>query len=132
MKRIFVFASLPILFSVATLSRASADQPIVAPAASSIAPASPWREKGELSAEEVIASLGIAVSPEQRSAIDNAVMQRNAALKKANSDFSATLAVVLKADDAELTAKMAAENERRRMDLMRRRQPSRYEALRKR
>lgn len=113
-----------------------ADQPVQASPGSAVAATptvvSPWREKGELSAEEVIASLGIAVSPEQRALIVRATEQRNAALRNANADFSAVLATVLKADDAEVTAKIAAEKERRRMELMRRRQPSRYEALKKR
>lgn len=90
---------------------------------------SPWRDRGVLSTDDVIALLGITVTAEQRAQIDKATAQRNMALQAANAQFSTAIFDTLKTDDAELTKSMADEKERQRMELMRQRQPSRYQAL---
>lgn len=118
---------------------ARADQPkteaktdVVATSSTRNAAQTSWvAERGTMTTDEVISSLGIAVTAEQRAQIEKAVQERNESLRAANEKFSASLQKTLSADDTELSKRVADEKERRRMDLIRRRQPGRYNGMKK-
>ena len=88
-------------------------------------------ERGTMTTDEVVASLGATPTKEQRAQIEEAVTERNEALREANARFSAALQKTLAADDAELTKRVKDEKERQRMELIRRRQPARYNGMKK-
>lgn len=92
-------------------------------------PATAWDKSGLVSPDEIVATLGIKPTKEQMLAISLAAGERNRAVSRANEALAAALQKTLGATDAELAAKMAEEKERRRMELIRLRQPSRYQAL---
>jgi pantothenate synthetase len=92
-------------------------------------PATAWDKSGLLSPEEIVAALGIKPTPEQMTIISLAASERNLAVSQANQALAAALQKTLGSSDAELAAKLAEEKERRRMEIMRIRQPSRYQAL---
>ena len=91
--------------------------------------ASPWRDQGVLSTDEIIKMLGVPVTPEQRAQLDRAVAQRNLALQAANAQFSAAIFQTLRTNDAELSKTMMDEKERQKLDRIRRFQPSRYDEI---
>ncbi len=84
-----------------------------------------------MTTDDVASTMGIVVTSEQRAQIEQAVRERNAALRAINEKFSATLQKTLAADDKELSKRVADEKEHRRMDLIRRRQPGRYNGMKK-
>jgi hypothetical protein len=88
-------------------------------------------ERGTITTEQVIAELGIRVTPEQRAQIEQAVQKRNAALQQANAALSTALSTTLATNDDELAKKIAEQRERRRMELIRSRQPGRYSGMKK-
>lgn len=94
--------------------------------------ANSWVEtRGTMTTEDVIASLGVTPTKEQRAQIEQAARERNDALREINARFSAALQKTLAANDQELTKRVADEKERRRMETMRRRQPGRYNGVQK-
>lgn len=88
-------------------------------------------ERGAMTTDEVVASLGVTPTKEQRDQIEQAVRERNETLRTANEKFSAALQKTLAADDAALTKRVKDEKERRRMEAIRRRQPARYNGMKK-
>lgn len=84
-----------------------------------------------MTAEDVVATLGVAPTKEQRDQIEQAVRDRNAALREINARFSAALQKTLAANDKELAQRVVDEKERQRLETMRRRQPGRYNGARK-
>jgi hypothetical protein len=79
----------------------------------------------------VVQELGVRVTPEQRVQIEKAVQKRNRALLEANADLSASLSKTLAASDSELAKRVAEGRERRRMEIIRSRQPGRYNGIKK-
>lgn len=105
---------------------------VVATSSTRLTTSTSWvAERGEMSAADVISSLGIAVTTEQRAQIESAVKERNEALRAINEKFSASLKTTLAADDQELSKRVADEKESRRMEMIRRRQPARYSGMKK-
>lgn len=100
-------------------------------ASSTRTPISWVAERGEMTTDDVVSSLGIAPTSEQRAQIEQAAKGRNESLRAINEKFSAALQKTLAADDAELSKRVSDEKERRRMELMRRRQPARYNGMKK-
>jgi len=95
-------------------------------------PATSWlNERGAMTTNDVVSALGVQVTAAQRAQIEQAVQARNAALLEANKAMSQALAKTLNADDEELAKRVAAERERKRMDIIRRRQPGRYNGIKK-
>jgi Spy/CpxP family protein refolding chaperone len=91
-----------------------------------------WAEtRGTMTTEDVVAILGVAPTREQRDQIEQAVIERNRALREANMRFSAALQKTLAADDRELAKRVTNEKERQRLETMRRRQPGRYNGTKK-
>lgn len=91
-----------------------------------------WAEtRGAMTTDEVVATLGVAPTREQRDQIEQAVIERNRALREANTRFSAALQKTLAANDKELVKRVEDEKERRRLETMRRRQPGRYNGTKK-
>lgn len=85
--------------------------------------------RGVVSGDELIDVLGAKLSPEKRAKFDEALAKRNAALSKANDELSATLRELLSQNDEGL-AKLADESaQAKRMERMKRLQPSRYQEL---
>lgn len=88
-------------------------------------------ERGTMTTDDVVSTVGSVVTSEQRAQIEQAVKERNDALRAINEKFGATLQKTLAADDKELSKRVAEEKERRRMDLIRRRQPGRYNGMKR-
>lgn len=122
--RLFSTVLVSSLFAVAPLH--AEEKPAVAVA---FAISTTWDKSGILAPEEIIASLGIAPTPEQFRAISLATQKRNAAISLANQKFSEELGATLKTTDTELATKLQDEKERRRLERIRMYQPSRYQAL---
>jgi Spy/CpxP family protein refolding chaperone len=101
--------------------------------ATSETPQSPsWlNERGTITTEQVIQELGITLTPEQRAQTEKAVQKRNRALQEANADLSASLSKTLATNDNELAKRVAEQRERRRMEIIRSRQPGRYNGMKK-
>ena len=126
--RLFSAALVSSFFALAPLH--ADDKPVAAASpAPTVAPSTTWDKSGILSPEDIIASLGIAPTPEQRRAIEDATRRRNIAIALANAKFSEELGITLKTTDTELATKLQDEKERRRLERMRMYQPSRYQAL---
>jgi Spy/CpxP family protein refolding chaperone len=88
-------------------------------------------ERGAITTDQVVQELGINVTPEQRAQIEKAVQKRNRALQEANADLSASLSKTLATNDNELAKRVAEQRERRRMEIIRSRQPGRYNGMKK-
>jgi hypothetical protein len=88
-------------------------------------------EHGAITTDQVVQELGVRVTPEQRVQIEKAVQKRNRALLEANADLSASLSKTLAASDSELAKRVAEGRERRRMEIIRSRQPGRYNGIKK-
>ena len=87
--------------------------------------------RGAMSADDVVAALGIAPNKAQRETIAKATARRNEQLQKINDEFSRDLQKTLAANDQELAAKVQAESDRQKMKKMRSRQPGRYNGVKK-
>lgn len=88
-------------------------------------------EHGAITTEQVVQELGIRVTAEQRTQIEKAVQKRNRALQEANADLSAALSKTLATNDSELAKRSAEQRERRRREIIRSRQPGRYNGMKK-
>ncbi len=88
-------------------------------------------EHGAITTEQVVQELGIRVTEEQRVQIEKAVQKRNRALQEANADLSAALSKTLATNDSELAKRSAEQRERRRMEIIRSRQPGSYNGMKK-
>ncbi len=105
--------------------------PISAPTATATATGDPTflASRGIVSSDELVKELNAQLTPEQRSQLDQALARRNAALAKANDELSATLRDLLRETDAGLTRRVDESAEAKRMERLRRLQPSRYQEL---
>jgi hypothetical protein len=95
------------------------------------APLSWLNERGAITTDQVVQELGITVTAEQRAQIEKAVQKRNRALLEANADMSASLSKTLATSDSELAKRVSEGRERRRMEIIRSRQPGRYNGMKK-
>lgn len=130
--KLSLFCACTALILAAGTARADQASSTQSSTQSSASTANSWVEtRGVMTTEDVIASLGATPSKEQRAQIEQAVRERNDVLREINARFSAALQKTLAANDQELTKRVADEKERRRMETMRRRQPGRYNGVRK-
>ncbi len=126
------FCACTALTLVPGAARADQTNPSTSSTQSSASTANSWVEtRGTMTTEDVIASLGVTPTKEQRAQIEQAARERNDALREINARFSAALQKTLAANDQELTKRVIDEKERRRMETMRRRQPRRYNGMKK-
>ncbi len=127
-----LFCTCAALTLVTGAARADHTNPSTSSTQSPTSTANSWVEtRGTMTTEDVIASLGITPTREQRAQIEQAARERNDALREINARFSAALQKTLAANDQELTKRVADEKERRRMETMHRRQPGRYNGVQK-
>jgi hypothetical protein len=129
-RRFFPIACLVLLPAVLLPLRAENE-----PAALQVKPATQplsWlSERGIMTTNDAIEAVGVKVTAEQRAEIEKAVAQRNAELQEVNARFSASLSKTLAQSDEELAKKVAEEKDRRRMQLIKSRQPGRYQGMKK-
>jgi Spy/CpxP family protein refolding chaperone len=122
------FCACTVLLLAAGTARADQDNSSTSSTQSSAA----WAEtRGTMTTEDVIATLGITPTREQRDQIEQSVRERNDALREINARFSAALQKTLAANDKELARRVTDEKERQRLETMRRRQPGRYNGAKK-
>ena len=110
----------------------TAPVPAPGPAATIAAPPAPasapnWlNERGVIDIETLLTSLDAKVSPEQRATLSRALDERNDALHDANARLSAELKKILAVDD---TKRANDTDGQRRLDRIKRLQPSRYNEM---
>ena len=126
MKPFYLFASITAL-SLTSMALAAENTT----SSTRSAPLSWLQTRGVMSADDVVAALGIAPNKEQRATIEKATTRRNEQLQKINDEFSRDLQKTLAANDQELAAKVQAESDRVKMSKMRSRQPGRYNGVKK-
>lgn len=85
--------------------------------------------RGALSGDELVDVLGVNLTKKQREQLDEALAKRNATLAKANDELSATLRALLQTSDEGLAKRADESVESKRMERMKRLQPSRYREL---
>ncbi len=122
MKRAFLLLS---LLSVPALAD---DAPVPAPVAPVTTP-SFLSSRGVVSGDELLDVLGAKLSPEKRAEFDRALAKRNAALAKANEELTATMRDLLAQNDEGLAKLVDESAEAKRMEWMRRAQPSRWQEI---
>ena len=126
MKKLYLITSV-VLLSAVSMAFAAQDMTSSTPSS----PLSWLQTRGTMSADDVVAALGIAPNKEQRAEIEKSTARRNEQLQKINDEFSLDLQKTLAANDDELAAKVQAESDRLKMAKMRSRQPGRYNGVKK-
>lgn len=91
-----------------------------------------WFEaRGLISSGELEKSLGVSLAGENRANFEKAVQTRNEKIVAANDELRASLREILKENDAQLQKRFEdgdeAAKERKKLETMRRLQPSRYQ-----
>ena len=86
----------------------------------------------EITLDDLLRDSGLTtakLTPEARTKLERALNERNEDVRRANARVADEMRRALNVSDAQIAKSISEEDERRRMDRMRRFQPKRYEAL---